>query len=79
MSTHNICFHGEIRKISAFFRRKKRLICCYGKGPDQTAQITHADLGLHCHICLKTHFCIAKPKLSFFFFYFITNYVIATN
>ena len=30
MSTHNICFRGEIRKISAFFRWKKRLICCYG-------------------------------------------------
>ena len=29
MSTHNICFHGEIRKISAFFGWKKRLICCY--------------------------------------------------
>ena len=23
MSTHNICFHGEIKKISAFFRMKK--------------------------------------------------------
>ena len=30
MSTHNICFCGEIRKISAFFGRKKCLICCYG-------------------------------------------------
>ena len=30
MSTHNICFCGEIRKISAFFWWKKRLICCYG-------------------------------------------------
>ena len=29
MSTHNICFHWEIRKISAFFGWKKRLICCY--------------------------------------------------
>ena len=29
MSTHNICFRWEIRKISAFFRWKKRLICCY--------------------------------------------------
>ena len=29
MSTHNICFRGEIRKISAFFRWKKRFICCY--------------------------------------------------
>ena len=29
MSTHNICFHREKRKISAFFRWKKRLICCY--------------------------------------------------
>ena len=29
MSTHNICFRWEIRKISAFFGWKKRLICCY--------------------------------------------------
>ena len=29
MSTHNICFCWEIRKISAFFGWKKRLICCY--------------------------------------------------
>ena len=29
MTTHKICFHGEIRKISAFFGWKKRLICCY--------------------------------------------------
>ena len=25
MSTHNICFRGEIRKISAFFWKKKAL------------------------------------------------------
>ena len=30
MSTHNICFRSEIRKIPAFFGWKKRLICCYG-------------------------------------------------
>ena len=29
MSTHNICIRREIRKISAFFRWKKHLICCY--------------------------------------------------
>ena len=29
---HNICFCGEIRKISAFFGWKKRLICCYRTG-----------------------------------------------
>ena len=29
MSTNNICFRGEIRKISAFLDEKKRLICCY--------------------------------------------------
>ena len=29
MSTHNICFRWEIRRIWAFFRWKKRLICCY--------------------------------------------------
>ena len=29
MSTHNVCFCGEIRKISAFFGWKKCLICCY--------------------------------------------------
>ena len=29
MSTHNICFCREIRKISAFFRCKKCLNCCY--------------------------------------------------
>ena len=29
MSTHNICFHGEIRKIAAFFGWKKHPICCY--------------------------------------------------
>ena len=30
MSTHNICFCGEIRKVSAFFGWKKCLICYYG-------------------------------------------------
>ena len=30
MSTHNIWFHEEIRKISAFLDEKKRFICCYG-------------------------------------------------
>ena len=29
MSTHNICFCDEIRKISAFLGLQKRLICCY--------------------------------------------------
>ena len=29
MSTHNICFRGEIRQISAFFQWKKHPICCY--------------------------------------------------
>ena len=29
MSTHNVCFHGEIRKISAFQRGKKWLISGY--------------------------------------------------
>ena len=30
MSTHNICFHWEIKKILAFFGWKKKcLICCY--------------------------------------------------
>ena len=29
MSTCDICFCGEIRKISAFFGWKNRLICCY--------------------------------------------------
>ena len=24
MSTHNICFHGEIRKISVLFSKKKQ-------------------------------------------------------
>ena len=28
MSIHNICFPGELKKISAFFWWKKRLICC---------------------------------------------------
>ena len=30
MGTNNICFHWEIRKISAFFGWKRRFICCYG-------------------------------------------------
>ena len=29
MSTHNVCFCREIRKLSAFFEWKKSLICCY--------------------------------------------------
>ena len=36
MSPHNICFHGEIRKISAFFRRKKKtpyLLLCEMSNP----------------------------------------------
>ena len=57
MSTHNICFSGEIRKISAFFGRKKRSICCYdiiftlnvqtGR-PLQTVWAQIKLLGLHC-------------------------------
>ena len=31
MSTHNICFHSEIRKMSAFLDEKKCLISCYVK------------------------------------------------
>ena len=30
MSTHNVYFHGKIRKMSALFRWKKHLICRYG-------------------------------------------------
>ena len=29
MSTHNICFHAEIRKTSTIFDGKKCLICSY--------------------------------------------------
>ena len=28
-STHNMCFRGEIKKISTLFSWKKRPICCY--------------------------------------------------
>ena len=34
MSTHNICFHGEIRKISFFFSLKKHPL----SGPMMDAQ-----------------------------------------
>ena len=35
MSPHNICFHGEIRKISAFFQTKKTpyLLLCEMSNP----------------------------------------------
>ena len=42
MSTHNICFYWEIRKISVFFGWKKRLICCY------EALSPHSLISLHC-------------------------------
>ena len=45
MSTHNICFCGEIRKISAFFGRKK---CHAGnEGPAQAVHL-QSDHGLQC-------------------------------
>ena len=28
MSTHNICFHGQINKISVFFSCKKKCLIC---------------------------------------------------
>ena len=42
MSTHNICFHGEIRQLSIVFGREKHLISSYAEsevpdpGPDLT-------------------------------------------
>ena len=39
MSTHNICFHGEIRKISAFFGWKKCLICCCALGNQKKQKV----------------------------------------
>ena len=34
MSTHNICFHGHIRKISTFFAEKKK---CLVQSSEHTA------------------------------------------
>ena len=37
MSTHNVCFRGEIRKISAFFDEKKApylLLCILNEDVD---------------------------------------------
>ena len=49
MSTHNICFRGEIIKISAFFGGKMRLICCYTVVyVDKQRMDGHADLDLSC-------------------------------
>ena len=42
MSTHNICFCGEIRKLSAFSWWKKCFICCY----DDCGKV--AMVGSHC-------------------------------
>ena len=32
MSTHNICFHGEIKKYQYFLVGQKRLILSYASG-----------------------------------------------
>ena len=44
MSTHNICFCWEIRKISAFLGWKKCLICCYGIVKDQKRPVGQRKL-----------------------------------
>ena len=51
MSTHNICFRGEIRKISAFFQMKKApyLLLWVNKiGPDLRLHSVASDLFLNC-------------------------------
>ena len=48
MSTHNICFRGEVRKISAFFRMKKApyLLLCFfpNYAPFQTKAFKHRKI-----------------------------------
>ena len=65
MSTHNIGFRGEIRKISAFFRWKKRLICCY-----VSLQCSHS-----CWWSLSTCvvFCCCFFVIDWGYFYYITS------
>ena len=55
MSTHNICFRGEIRKISCGYP----LLSVAMEGPDQTAQ---ADLAFAVCIDPKTCFRVTRPK-----------------
>ena len=62
MSTHNICFHREIRKISAFFRWKKHLsVAIWQSRLWSDCADVQADLAFTVCICPKTHFCMTLP------------------
>ena len=74
MSTHNICFCWEIRKISAFFRWKKCLICCCHRHCNENISIfTSAKhkWKFDCFHYSRWNFLWYSLKKSKFSFYFI--------
>ena len=54
MSTHNICFHREIKKILSGY---PHLICSYGKGP-------HNLCGNTLRICLPLNPTLIYPAFA---------------
>ena len=48
MSTHNICFHGEIRKLLPIFGRKRHLMWSYG----YDTEILYVLMSTH-YICFR--------------------------
>ena len=73
MSTHNICFYGEIRKIPVFFWLKKKMpylsyffiLLVSNAGPDQTVKIKKLDL-LAFVTCIYSKGC----------FHYVTLYIL---
>ena len=64
MSTHNICFRGEIRKISAFFGRKKvpYLLLCLKIMYEVCC--VRPNMGCSMQKCVLGHMWTAKAEIS---------------
>ena len=63
LSTHNIYFHGEIRKISAFFRMKNLHTCCNG-GSLKQLQKWHLVLSILSYLPNLNSVPFCSPSLS---------------
>ena len=68
MINHNICFHGQIRKISILLDWKKHLFKSYEQAwdwrTDEKIWILDKKSEISCHPFQKCHFCNFQTKLS---------------